>query len=120
MDKKLPKTVTQTYYAHLPKYEWEEGMDLWRHDMSEHGYVCLGPVTITFDVPQIDVVAAQIGTLEKVKAEVVQEYEAKLRQIDENIQNLRALSYDGDRLLREEDAAREQADRLDQAAEMQG
>ena len=91
MNKKLPKSVTQTMYAHLSTYR--EEVELFSCDMSEYGNVLLGPVEITFDVPQVDVVAAQLGALEKSKAAVVQEYETKLHQIDEQIQNLRALSY---------------------------
>lgn len=88
----LPKTATIEMLAHASKYSNEE-ITLFGCDMSEYGHVCLGPVTVTFDVPQIDVVAAQINGLETVKAKLVEEYEAKLHQIDEQIQNLRALTY---------------------------
>lgn len=88
----LPKTVTATYYAHISNSGYDNEVCIWSSDMSAHGYINLGPVEITFDVPQVDVVAEQIGSLEKAKAKVVQEYETKLHQIDEKIQNLRALS----------------------------
>ena len=85
----LPKTATVTMLAHATPYD---GVQLYGFDMSACGYVNLGPVEITFDVPQVDVVAAQISGLEKTKADIVKEYEIKLREINEQIQNLRALS----------------------------
>ena len=87
----LPKTATVELIAHLNKYS--DSVDLFGCDMSEYGHVVLGPVTVTFDVPQVDVVSSQISSLEKVKAKVVEEYEIKLHDIDEKLQNLRALSY---------------------------
>ena len=91
----LPKTATIEMQAHVSKYT-DDGVTLFSCDMSEIGYVCLGPVTVTFDVPQVDVVAAQINGLEKVKAAIVEEYEHKLHKISEEIQNLRALTYSGE------------------------
>lgn len=87
----LPKTVTLEVFAHMGKHS--DRIQLFMCDMSDHGYVCLGPVNVTFDVPQVDIVAAQIDSLEKVKTKLVEEYESKLYRINEQIQNLRALSY---------------------------
>lgn len=91
MNKKLPKTATLEMQAHIDRFD--EKVTLFGCDMSEYGHILLGPVTVTFDVPQIDIVAAQLNSLEKAKAEVVKEYEIKLHDLDEKIQNLRALSY---------------------------
>lgn len=87
----LPKTATLEMFAHIDKYS--DVLTLYPFDMSDAGYIVLGPVTVTFDVPQVDVVASQISSLEKVKAKVVEEYETKLTQLNEQIQNLRALTY---------------------------
>lgn len=87
----LPKTVTVEMFAHVSRYS--DDVKLFSIDISGHGYICIGPVTVTFDVPQVDVVAAQITSLETTKAAMVEEYETKLHRINEEIQNLRALTY---------------------------
>ena len=87
----LPKTVTKKMYVHLSEYS-KGDTELFNCDMSDHGYTLLGPVEVTFDVPQVDVVAAQINSLEKVKAKTVSEYEHRLARINDKIQELRCLT----------------------------
>ena len=91
---KLPQTVTLILHIHAQEgYDGTPRIKLFDGDRSEYGYIYLGETTITLDIPQIDIVAAQIALIEKVKAEVVKEYETKLHDLDEKLQNLRALGY---------------------------
>ena len=86
----LPETVKQKLYIHLTN---NDRLSVDSCDMTSVGWALLGMEEVTLKVPQVDVVSVQLSALEKAKSEVVREYETKLHQIDERIQNLRALSY---------------------------
>lgn len=99
MKTELPKSVTRKELVHLRAgVEWRRppyDLHLFSGDMSGHGYILIGETTVTFDVPQVDFIAAQISSIEKTKAAIVREYEEKLSQIDAKLGDLRSLAFDG-------------------------
>lgn len=95
---KLPESATQTFYVHLSKYPRLDGsgaFELWLDDMSEFERVCLGPVEITFSVPQdVDPIQAQVDSLEKQLAVINREYAQKVSTVQTRIKELQALTYE--------------------------
>ena len=86
-----------------------DGFILWKHDswepkgqfffreweMEEHGYVTVRPHSIEFDVPDdFNPVPGQIEVLEKEKAQVRKEFNARIAQLNEHIGKLQALTFD--------------------------
>lgn len=64
-------------------------------DMTEYGYIKLGPVEVEYEVPETDMVAAEIAGLEVIKAKVVEETQRKLGAIEDQLSKLRCLTYEG-------------------------
>lgn len=62
-------------------------------NMSEYGYTFLGEVEVEFEVPATDMTAAEIASLEALKAKVVEETRSKLNAIDERLGKLRCLTH---------------------------
>ena len=92
--RKLPKSVTATMYIHVIQYS--DKVQLFPFDMTSVGYILLGTTEVTFDVPQVDLVAMEIKSIEREKAMVVKEYEEKLAMIAEELSGLRSLTYEGE------------------------
>ena len=86
----LPKTITQTMYVLLTPYD---EIKLAGVPMTDHGYTTLGEVTVTVDVPQADVAALKLQTLEAKRDATQTEYAEKINRIDDEIQKLQALEY---------------------------
>ena len=85
-------TITQKMYLCLsPNYDKPRIYDI---DMcgGDSGYISLGTVNVTVDVPDVDVdaVSKRIEALESVKKKLDSEYADKLGQVDTKIQELRA------------------------------
>lgn len=87
--------VTMTMYAHANRYG-EEPFSLYSVDMSEHGYVCLGPVEVTFTPPTADPVDAELASIDKATQSVRAEFQGKLNALQERRDNLLAIGSDGD------------------------
>ena len=86
----MSKQVTMTMYAHVNQYG-EEPFALYSVDMSEHGYVCLGPVEVTFTPPTPDPVYAELASIDKAMKSVRAELQGKLNALQERRDNLLAL-----------------------------
>lgn len=88
--------VKQTMLVHKHIEEWmgKEPM-LFMTDMSEHGYVLLGEVEVEYEVPDIDIRAAQVEALDKQITKTRAEFERKLMALTEQKNNLLALGVEG-------------------------
>ena len=85
----LPKTITQKVYFILDP--WGKISVRGTSMSSLDDFTCIGSVEMTFSVPQVDVTALQIASLEKTREKVVAECAYKLETVDRKIQELRAL-----------------------------
>lgn len=86
--------MKMTMYVHKEIYS--DGYVLFSADMSEHGYLCLGPVEIEFEIPDVDIRQAQVDALDKQIAKTRQDFEAKLYVLQERRDNLLAIGFDGE------------------------
>lgn len=88
--------VTMTVYAHVAD-EWD-GVPYKLHpwDMTDQGYVCLGPVEVTFTPPTTDPVNAELASIDKAMQSVRAELQGKLNALQERRDNLLALPSRGD------------------------
>ena len=92
----MSKQVTMKVYAHKAD-EWDDTpYSLFSVDMSEHGYVCLGPVEVTFTPPTTDPVNAELASIDKAMQSVRAELQGKLNALQERRDNLLAIGSDGD------------------------
>ena len=91
----MSKQVTMTMYAHADRYG-DDPFNLFSTDMSEHGFVCLGPVEVTFTPPTTDTVDAELASIDKAMAKVRAEMQGKLNALQERRDNLLALPSRGD------------------------
>ena len=83
--------VTMTMYAHKAG-EWDDvPYKLHPWDMSDNGYVCLGPVEVTFTAPTTDPVDAELASIDKVMQSVRAEFQGKLSSLEQRKQELLAL-----------------------------
>ena len=87
--------VTMTMYAHVNQYG-EKPYFLCEHDMSAHGYVCLGPVEVTFTPPATDPVNAELASIDKAMQSVRADLQGKLNALQERRDNLLALPSRGE------------------------
>ena len=92
MKAELPKTCTQDMYVHL--CEWsKDQVILFSCDMSEHGNICLGKVSITFDVPQTDIIAAKISSLEQQIKKAGERHQQIIIPLKRQIKELQAITH---------------------------
>jgi hypothetical protein len=91
----LPKTATQEFYVHLSNYpELGHEFDLWQHDMTDCGRVCLGKISLTFDIPQdVDPIQGQINCLEKQIEKAGEEHMRKIVPLQRRIKELQAITH---------------------------
>ena len=82
--------VTMTMYAHANQYG-DDPFSLFSTDMSDHGFVCLGPVEVTFTPPTTDPMAAELASIDKAMQSVRAELQGKLNALQERRDNLLAL-----------------------------
>ncbi len=88
----LPKTLTSTMTLNLsPRGD----VHLFNHHMEgQEGWVTLGTVEVTVDVPQIsdaEITNKKIDYLRSGRKEVVEEFTTKLANIDEQLNELLAI-----------------------------
>ena len=93
-DMKLPETITQHFHIVLSPNDFVTLSSISMGD--DDGWVDLGEIDITINVPQIDVTGKRIRAMEKVKAKLVTDHADKLAVINTKIQELRALSFGGE------------------------
>lgn len=92
----MTNQVTMTVYAHKAD-EWEDvPYKLHQWDMTEQGYVCLGPVEVTFTPPTTDPVDAELASIDKAMTKVRAELQGKLNALQERRDNLLALPSRGE------------------------
>ena len=92
----MSKQVTMTMYAHKPDVWDDTPYSLFSVDMSENGYICLGPVEVTFTAPTTDPVNAELASIDKAMQSVRAELQGKLSALQERRDNLLALPSRGD------------------------
>lgn len=91
MSNPLPESIESTLLVHIdPHSDKPVAMTC---DMTEFGYVLLGSVTVTVPVPQVDVIEAEIASLERKADAVRAEFHRKLTAITDRIQSLRAIEH---------------------------
>lgn len=91
-------TITQKLHLHwsTASYDKSNPWALFIVDMSKHGYVHVGEVEVTFDVPDnFDPREPQIAMLEKKKAQITNEFHAAVTRIETEISKLKAIEYTG-------------------------
>lgn len=91
-------TITKKLQLHWSTacYDEEDPWVLFCTDMSKHGYVHVGEVEVTFDVPDnFDPREPQIAMLEKKKAQITNEFHAEVTRIETEISKLKAIEYTG-------------------------
>lgn len=79
----MSKQVTMTMYAHKAPEWYSAPFQLFQCDMSDHGYVLLGEVEVTFTAPTTDPVAAELESIDKAIAAVRSEFQGKLNELNE-------------------------------------
>lgn len=92
----MSKQITMMMYAHAAGIGYDTPYSLFSVDMSEHGYVCLGPVEVTFTPPAADPVAAELASIDKAMQSVRAELQGKLNALQERRDNLLALPSRGE------------------------
>lgn len=92
----MSKQVTMTMYAHVAGQWDDEPFRLSSVDMSEHGYVCLGKVEVTFTPPETDPVEAELASIDKAMQAARAEFQGKLDALQDRRDNLLAIGSDGD------------------------
>jgi hypothetical protein len=90
--------VTVKGFLHWHKYEWakDPSYQIWRSDMSDTSpdYVCLGEREFEVEVPDdFDPRPSQISALRAYKQKILAETQAKVDNIEEQIQRLLCLEY---------------------------
>lgn len=90
----MSKQVTMTMYAHLDRYG-DNPFTLFHRDMSEHDYVFLGEVEVTFTSPTTDPVEAELASIDKAMQSVRAELQGKLNALQDRRDNLLAIGSDG-------------------------
>jgi hypothetical protein len=97
----LPTEFEVVMWVGFSPYSKELG--LYQYDMSDQGYAMLGTVKLTVSVPQTDPREKMIEGLKAKRDRVHAEYLNTLSEIDESIQQLRALPAPVDARARNED-----------------
>lgn len=95
----MNKQITIKGHVHAQKKYNGKGLDFvffegepWRGTDGEYMPVC--PYTISFELPaEFDPVAFQLEALNKLKNEVTAQFNIRVNQINEQIQNLMALEF---------------------------
>lgn len=91
-------TITRTLQLHWSTFSFDKN-DQWTLfycDMSMHGYVHVGNVDVTFDVPDnFDPREPQIAMLEQQKEQLTNEFHAEVTRIETEISKLKAIEYTG-------------------------
>lgn len=91
----MSKQVTMTMYAHKTDGWDDKPFTPFSIDMSEHGYVCLGEVEVTFTPPTTDPVEAELASIDKAMQAVRAELQCKLNALQDRRDNLLAIGSDG-------------------------
>lgn len=87
--------VTMKMYVHVNQCGVDP-FNLFSTDMSEHGFVCLGQVEVTFTPPTTDPVEAELASIDKAMQSVRAEMQGKLNALQERRDNLLALPSRGE------------------------
>ncbi|NSX14998.1 hypothetical protein HTY52_13020 [Cupriavidus taiwanensis] len=81
-------------HAYRPEYGMSTFSFCTSEDMSQYGYVLIGPHTITFEVPDtFNPVAAEVEALKKQKDKLREEFNAHLARINDRITSLQAIEF---------------------------
>ena len=91
-------TITKKLQLHWSTSSYDESnpWQLFGCDMSKHGYVHVGEVDVTFDVPDnFDPREPQIAMLEQKKEQLTNEFHAEVTRIETEISKLKAIEYTG-------------------------
>ena len=82
--------------GHTASYDSDDPWEHFRTDMSKCGYVRVGNVDVTFDVPDnFDPREPQIAMLEQKKEQLTNEFHAEVTRIETEISKLKAIEYTG-------------------------
>jgi hypothetical protein len=87
-----PKTVTRELFIHHSSYR-EDNIWVCSDDMSDHGDILLGKVSVTFEIPQRDIAAAKVEMLEKQIEKLQAKTQIKVTNMKEQIQSLLAIGH---------------------------
>lgn len=90
------KQVTIKGFVYEVDYGCGKSYDVWPSDsLSDKYNALIGPVEFTYTIPDdFNPVARKVEALQKEKERIGAEFAAKVRQIDEQIGKLTAISYD--------------------------
>jgi GH35 family endo-1,4-beta-xylanase len=91
-------TITKKLQLHWSTacYDSDDPWVLFCTDMSEYGYVRVGNVDVTCDVPDnFDPREPQIAMLEQKKEQLTNEFHAEVTRIETEISKLKAIEYTG-------------------------
>jgi hypothetical protein len=96
-EQKTAKTVTVQGFIHAQKCTWTDKVryDFFKsEDMTECGYVLVGPHEITLQIPaDFNIAAGQISALQKQKDKLHKEFNVRLAQINDEISKLQCLEF---------------------------
>lgn len=81
-------------YVHKAEPWEDKEYKLFQCDMSEHGYICLGPVEVSFTPPDIDPVAAELESINKAITNLRADFQTKLEVLQERANNLLAITHE--------------------------
>lgn len=87
--------IKQTVFISA-KRSWNNEFEfsLFNGDMTQYGYINLGPIEVEFEVPDnFDMNAKEIEVLELAKVKAAGEYHSTIRRIEDQISKLRCLTY---------------------------
>ena len=89
----MSNQLTITMYAHKADGAVGREYDIYHWDMSEHGYICLGPVEVTFTAPETDPVAAELESIDKAITALRADFQAKLNALEGRADDLLAIAH---------------------------
>jgi len=91
--------ITKTMYVHAMDY-YDHGVTLFDQDMSKNNamgldYICLGPVEITFKIPEFgDLTDKKVEILKDQITKMNAEHYVKVQNIEDQIQRLLCIGHD--------------------------
>jgi|SRR5690554_5694021 len=90
----MSKQVTMTMYVHKAESWEDKEYKLFQCDMSEHGYICLGPVEVSFTPPETDPVEVELESIDKAITALRADFQARLEALQERANNLLAITHE--------------------------
>ena len=86
-------TLTVELFIHKARYC--DGYETSTYDLSASGYVLLGSEFVTVQIPTADPLQAEIAMLEKAITKTKAESQVKVNDLEDRIQELKALEFKG-------------------------